>query len=186
LKKWKKINNKIKLASYYYFNHNLSYGPSFLGWMSNVYNSKKKWEKMIEKINNLNLENIEIKIGDFQNTIPQYNNTFMYLDPPYFIGGTSKTFAGIYPQRNEPIHHKDFDHLKLKNLLDKHKGGFILSYNDCNEIREFYKSYQIIPVQWQYTMGQGETRIGKNRILSGSNSHVKKSHEILIIGKKEI
>ncbi|MCS7228353.1 MAG: DNA adenine methylase, partial [Endomicrobia bacterium] len=27
----------LKLASYYYFNHNLSYGPGFLGWMSSVY-----------------------------------------------------------------------------------------------------------------------------------------------------
>ena len=57
--------------------------------------------------------------------------------------------------------------------------GFILSYNDCPEIRAMYKKYKIIETEWQYTMGQGETRIGKNRIKNGTN-HVKKSHEILI------
>ena len=32
---------------------------------------------------------------------------------------------------NFPIHHKGFEHKKLRDLLRKHRGGFILSYNDC-------------------------------------------------------
>ena len=34
--------------------------------------------------------------------------------------------------------------------------------------------------KWQYTFGQGDTRIGKNREEKNSGSHVKKSHELLI------
>ena len=91
-------------------------------------------------------------------------------------------FKGIYPQRNFPIHHNCFNHEKLKDLLYSHKGGFVLSYNDCSVIRKWYKDFEIIEVAWQYTMGQGETRIGFNRINVNRN-HVKQSHEILIIKK---
>ena len=90
-------------------------------------------------------------------------------------------FRGIYPQRNFPVHHNGFDHGALRDLLLKHEGGFILSYNDCQTIREWYKNFYIVDVEWQYTLGQGETRIGKNRIENGAEHHVKKSHELLII-----
>ena len=40
---------KLDLAAYFYFNHNTSYGPHFLGWPSSVYLQKKHYQKMIEK-----------------------------------------------------------------------------------------------------------------------------------------
>ena len=89
----------------------------------------------------------------------------------------SKMFAGIYPQRNFPIHHKGFNHNNLNRLLKNHKGGFILSYNNCHTSRNLYKDYKIEYPKWQYTMGQGETRISHNRT---NNTHIKKSHEIII------
>jgi DNA adenine methylase len=105
---------------------------------------------------------------------------FFYCDPPYFLGEDSKMFKGIYPQRNFPVHHKGFPHEKLRDCLLGHKGKFILSYNDCSIIRRWYKDFEIIDVAWQYTMGQGETRIGLNRINNKTN-HIKQSHEILIV-----
>ena len=92
-------------------------------------------------------------------------------------------FRGIYPQRNFPVHHKGFRHDLLRDILHRHKGGFILSYNDCKTIREWYADFEIIEVAWQYTLGQGEIRIGKNRIANGYKDHVKKSHELLILSR---
>ena len=43
----------IKLAAYYYFNHNTSYGPGFLGWPSKIYMDTEKWDKTIGKIKDL-------------------------------------------------------------------------------------------------------------------------------------
>ena len=69
--------------------------------------------------------------------------------------------------------------------MHKHRGGFILSYNDCSWVRNAYKDFKIIEVKWQYTMGQGETRIGKNRLERDyDNTNVKSSHELIIIGEK--
>lgn len=173
---------KLELATYYYFSHNLSYGPGFLGWMSSIYLNDKKYNSLLEKVKNFNVPNLKVDKASFEEIIPLHNNDFLYLDPPYYLGGNSKMFKGIYPMRNFPVHHNGFNHELLANLLKKHKGGFILSYNDCDWIREIYKDFQIIDISWQYTMGQGETRIGKNRLeRSFDNDNIKNSHEILVV-----
>lgn len=88
-------------------------------------------------------------------------------------------FKGLYPNCNFTIHHKHFDHQYLAQLLKNHKGGFLLTYNDCPWIRETYKEFELVFPEWQYTFGQGEKRIGKNRV---EKTNVKSSHEIFIIG----
>jgi len=177
----KKINlEPLILARNYYFNFNLSYGPGFLGWLSNVYANKERYLKNLEKIKNFYSHNLSVECLSFENVIEEYPNDFLYLDPPYFLEGDSKMFKGIYPQRNFPVHHNNFNHQLLADLLNKHKGRFILSYNDCQWVRNTYKRFKILEPRWQYTMGQGEKRIGKNRIQRG-DKNVKKSHELLIL-----
>ena len=172
--------NRLDLAAYYFFNHNLSYGPGFLGWPSKVYLNEKRYMSIINKVRNFRAPNLSVYCDTFENVIKKYPHDFLYCDPPYYLDGDSKMFRGIYPQRNFPIHHNNFDHRKLYELLKVHKGGFILSYNDCSQIREWFKDYEIYTPSWQYTMGQGETRIGLNRMRNGG-SNVKKSHELLIL-----
>ena len=172
--------NPLKLAVYFFFTFNLSYGPGFLGWPSNIYLNEKRYQKMIERVRDFNPGNLKVGCADFRETLRKYKNDFMYLDPPYYIGPDSKMFKGIYPQRNFPIHHDGFPHEVLRDMLKKHKGGFILSYNNCPTIKEYYKEYQQFFPRWQYTMGQGETRIGKYRKERGTNNYVKESHEIII------
>ncbi|MCY4145111.1 MAG: DNA adenine methylase [Chloroflexi bacterium] len=169
-----------ELAALYYFNHNLSYGPGFLGWMSKIYEDTERYEKMLRRLRDFSAPSLAVDCLSFDESVPKHNGDFLYCDPPYFLGGDSLMFRGIYPQRNFPIHHKGFDHELLRDLLHDHRGGFTLSYNDCPTIREWYADCEIVDVQWQYTMGQGETRIGLNRIADG-RGHVKKSHEILIV-----
>ena len=185
-KHWAKeelIESPLELAAHYWFNHNLSYGPGFLGWMSKIYQEEKRYERLVDKLRKFRSANLKVDHGSFDRTILKHKTEFLYCDPPYYLNGNSKMFRGIYPQRNFPVHHNQFDHAKLRDLLYQHAGGFILSYNDCDVIRDWYSKYEIIEVKWQYTLGQGETRIGKNRIENGSNHHVKKSHELLILGK---
>lgn len=178
---WKKeiTLDPLTLAVYFVYNFNLSYGPGFMGWSSDIYLNNKRYKAIIEKIRDFEPKNLKVECADFQEVIKNNPNEFMYLDPPYYIGEDSKMFKGIYPMRNIPIYHNGFPHEILRDLLKKHKGGFILSYNNCPTIREYYKEFQQFFPSWQYTMGQGETRIGKNRIENGDN-HIKDSHEIII------
>lgn len=178
--KEKPITNSLELAAHYWFNHNLSYGPGFLGWMSKIYQEPQRFERLVDKVRNFQAPELKVTSGRFETVIPKYRNSFLYCDPPYYLGDDSKMFKGIYPQRNFPVHHRNFNHEKLRDLLHEHAGGFVLSYNDCSTIRKWYADCDIKEVAWQYTLGQGETRIGKNRIENGTASHVKQSHELLI------
>jgi len=173
-------NNNIIQAVYYYYNMTLSYGPMFLGWPSSNEINKDKFQRRIEKIDKMNFTNIEISCASFQDVLEKHSNDFLFLDPPYYLEGDSKMFKGMYPNCNFAIHHNNFNHLKLAEILKNHKGGFLMTYNNCSKIRELYDDCKFEYPEWQYTYGQGETRIGKNR-KENTKDNIKESHEIIII-----
>jgi len=170
-------------AAYYWFNHNLSYGPMFLGWFSSIFMKKESlYQNSIERVRDFKVPNLEVHCGSFEDSIKAHTNDFLYCDPPYYMekkegDDDNKMFKAIYPNSNFPVHHTHFDHEKLRDLLHSHNGPFILSYNDCEWVRENYKAFKFKFPKWAYSYGQGETRIGKNK----DNNDPKESHEILII-----
>jgi DNA adenine methylase len=180
-KHWKngKTLSPLSLAAYYYFNSNTSYGPHFLGWPSDIYLNEKRYRKMIEKSRAFRAPTLDVRCASFDKVIPRYPHDFLYCDPPYYLE-EGKMFVGMYPHRNFPIHHVGFKHEVLRDMLKAHRGGFILSYNDCKTIRGWYKEFKMIAPKWQYTFGQGDTRIGENRLRDNNGNHIKKSHELLI------
>lgn len=84
------------------------------------------------------LKNVIIENQDFERILRTYDrkDSLFYLDPPYYE--TEK----YYPDRFMPD-----DHLRLKESLSKVKGRFILSYNDCEYIRDLYNGYNIIQTE---------------------------------------
>lgn len=173
----------ITLAAYYFFNHNCSYGPGYLGWASKIYLNEKSWNSSIEKVRKFRLSNLEVYNKPFAESIAEHSNEFLYLDPPYYLerDKDNKMFKGMYPMRNIDVHHSGFDHELLRDMLLSHEGDFVLSYNNCETIREYYKDFEFFYPKWSYSMSNGETRIGKNRKKSNDNKIVKDSHEILIV-----
>ena len=82
------------------------------------------------------LKYVVIENRDYKDIIDYYDNkeAFFYLDPPYTKGCK-------YEITNDFKDEELF--LKLKNL----KGRFLLSYNECEKIRNLYKDYYIKPVE---------------------------------------
>lgn len=72
---------------------------------------------------------------DFEQLITLYDreSSLFYLDPPYF--SAEKVYKNKFTKE---------DHIRLQHSLNNIKGKFILSYNDCMEIRNLYKDYNII------------------------------------------
>ena len=171
----------VTAAAYYYFNHNLSYGPMYLGWMSKIYESQTKWDKMVHNIRSYKNKDLHVNKGSFDDVIPAHSTDLLYLDPPYYLekDKDNKMFKGIYPNANIDVHHSGFDHEKLRDLLHNHKGSFILSYNNCETIREYYKDFDLYYPEWHYSYALGETRVGKNKAEVGNKP--KESHEILVV-----
>jgi DNA adenine methylase len=172
-------------SAYYFFNHNLSYGPMYLGWISKIYQNRKKWVQMVEGIRSFSAPKLSVDCKPFDQSILMHENDFLYLDPPYYLEKDSdnKMFKGIYPNANIDVHHSGFDHEKLRDLLHNHKGDFILSYNNCETIREYYSDFEQVFPEWHYSFALGEKRIGKNKASVGNKP--KESHEILILKKSK-
>lgn len=105
-------------------------------------------ESAIQRLKDFTVNNFEVECADFREVIPQFNDHFLYLDPPYM---NSQTLYGIKDNA-----HKNFNHKALSELLLKRE-RWIMSYNDCKEIRSLYKNNQILSVKWIYGMSKGKT-----------------------------
>lgn len=158
--------SKDYLAAYYFYNHNLSYGPMFLGWYSSLYNNIKRYNAAIERVRDFSAPNLQINTASFDDVIEDSKNDFLYLDPPYYLEKDSdnKMHKGMYPNCNFAVHHNEFDHEKLRDLLHSHNGRFVMSYNNCETIREWYKDFRLEYPSWQYSYANGEQRKGKNKL----------------------
>lgn len=78
------------------------------------------------------MANAVIENQDFEVLIRHYDrpDAFIYCDPPYYT--------------SEYVYECGFtweDHLRQKNALAEAKGRWLVSYNDCPEIRELYRDY---------------------------------------------
>jgi DNA adenine methylase len=69
----------IDAAAYYYFNMQLSYGPAFLGWMSSIYESEKKYNSTLEKIKDFYVPNLKVYCKRFEESIPEIKVSFYIL-----------------------------------------------------------------------------------------------------------
>lgn len=97
--------------------------------------NKKNLSKRIEKIglykDRINIYNEDalellIKVDSF---LPE--NSLIYLDPPYYVKG-----QGLY--RNFYVHD---DHIKIRQALDNVKSRWIVSYDNCEAIKDIYSGY---------------------------------------------
>ena len=78
------------------------------------------------------------------------HDCFLYLDPPYFLEGARSKLYG-----DEGDMHEFFPHLALFSAL-RQRENWVLSYNNCEEIRHLYKDYQIHEVAWTYGMNKSK------------------------------
>lgn len=77
------------------------------------------------------LQKVVVENKDFEKLIRQYDRpeSFFYCDPPYY--NTENYY--------EDVGFTKTDHERIANVLCSIKGKFLLSYNDCDEIRSLYE-----------------------------------------------
>ena len=121
-----------------------------------------------------NTENITVECLDFTKSIEKNKQKLMYLDPPYWLE------SKLYGEKGD-LNFQEKDHLELFKILSKAK-KWILSYNDSAIVRETYRDYQIIPLEWAYGMKNynGPTK-NKNGKKIKKKKTMPKSSEVLIL-----
>lgn len=92
------------------------------------------------------LEKVVIEHKDFADLIKVYDRptALFYLDPPYYEA--EKYYNGEFTPS---------DHERLKQTLDNVIGKWILSYNDCEYIRNLYRNYNITAVKRHNNLATG-------------------------------
>lgn len=122
----------VRLAVAFFKLIRYSYGSECSAYSCKGYDVRKAFTQ-IWRVSD-RLANTVIENKDFEALICHYDrdNAFFYVDPPYF------QTEGYY----EVVFNKE-DHLRLRNTLKDIKGKFLLSYNDCEYIRELYKDFHI-------------------------------------------
>jgi DNA adenine methylase len=147
------MNEKDKLTkSYYYFiiNRCSFSGATLSGGFSEEASKKRFTMSSIDKIKNLNLTKFKIANKDFKQFIDKnygLSKSIMFLDPPYYLEKGSKLYG------NNGDMHEIFDHQKLYTVLSDKK-NWIMTYNNCSYIRELYKDFIILDVEWSYGMNK--------------------------------
>lgn len=142
-------------AVFFVLNRSSFSGVTFSGGMSPGH--KRFTRSAIQRLRDFIVDNLTVEEADYETSINANKDAFLYLDPPYLNG------QKLYGVKGSA--HEGFDHFTLYKLLKK-RDSWILSYNDCQTIREWYKDYKIISADWRYGMGNN-----------------KKSNEILVLSK---
>ncbi|WP_283608504.1 DNA adenine methylase [Faecalispora anaeroviscerum] len=122
----------VKRAAAFYKLIRYSYGSGCTSYGCQPFDIRKTFHLIWEGSRRLKDTMIENK--DFEALIRQYDrpDAFFYCDPPYFE--TEDHYAVAF---------KKEDHVRLRDTLAACQGKWLVSYNDCEYIRELYKEHQI-------------------------------------------
>ena len=147
----------IQGYKYFVINRCSFSGATLSGGFSTESSKKRFTESSIKRTEDLNLNDVEFHNLDFE-TFLKGKKGLIFLDPPYYLNENSNLYG-----KNGDMH-ENFNHEKLFQVLNKRK-NWIMTYNDCDYIRDLYKNYEIREVKWSYGMNAS-----------------KESSEIVIIG----
>jgi DNA adenine methylase len=121
----------------------------------------------------LNIKKIRITNLNFPDMFIEDVPAFLYLDPPYYVKGT------------ELYHHSfsDSEHIQLAKLLQHTNHEWVLSYDDCLEIRKLYEWANIEVLSANYTINTStsKTELLITNISSNIFQFSKKTHDRTIV-----
>ena len=125
----------VKRAAAFFKLIRYSYGSGCTSYGCQPFDVRKCFAAVWQASNRLKDTVIENK--DFEALIRQYDreSAFFYCDPPY--DETEGHYAVVF--RKE-------DHARLRDTLAGCRGKWMVSYNDCEFIRELYAGYTITAV----------------------------------------
>jgi len=157
------LTDPLEQATSYFIINRCSFsGATLSGGFSEEASKKRFTPSSIQNVKNLDLSNVDFLNMDANEMIEQYHTSekqFLFLDPPYNLGDKSTLYGWSGDL------HEQFDHLKLYETIHDRK-NWMLTYNNCDSIKNLYKEFTIIEVDWKYGMNKS-----------------KESSEIVIIGK---
>lgn len=140
-----------RAAMYFIINRCSFSGATLSGGFSTESSIKRFTDSSINLIAKIDLSNYTITNDDFTLCIDKTpNDYFIFADPPYYLEKGSRLYG-----KNGDLH-ESFDHRGFFEHITKFKGDWLITYNDCQFIRDLYKDYDILPAEWAYGMNKSK------------------------------
>ena len=166
------LDNPLEQSVMYFVINRCSFsGATLSGGFSSEASKKRFTKSSVDRVKKLNLSSFSIYNLDFSEFLDQHvsDENIIFLDPPYYLEKHSKLYG------NNGDMHEHFDHAKLHQCLTT-KSNWLLTYNNCDYIKNLYKDYTIIEVNWSYGMCNVQSK------SKDEKAKMKESSEIVIIG----
>ncbi|TVQ59185.1 MAG: DNA adenine methylase [Spirulina sp. DLM2.Bin59] len=110
------------------------------------------------------IEKIEITHDDYSALLKKPGqNVLIFLDPPYY----SVTGSKLYGKKGNL--HTTFDHERLFNTLKNCPHRWLMTYDNCDYVREKYQEFEVKSWELQYGMNnykQGNAAMGKELLIA--------------------
>ena len=131
---------KWDCAAVYFALNRVSWAGKVLNGFRNPANKKaQSRERYIPALRDFSTD-MTVDLSDFNDSIRKHPNEFLYMDPPYPTGSDHYGF-------HDGAMHRRFDHRGLANILHR-RSNWLLSYNDCELVKELYAGYEMIELSW--------------------------------------
>lgn len=144
--------NMLNQSVMYFIINRCSFSGATLSGGFSLESSKKRFTKSsIDRIKSLDLEYYDIYNLDFEEFINnnQDSKNLTFLDPPYYLEKASNLYG------NNGDMHDMFDHGSLYKCLSKKK-NWLMTYNNCDYIKNLYKDFKIVETDWSYGMNKSK------------------------------
>lgn len=141
--------SNIERAACFFAVNRTSFSGSTLSGGYSEESAKTRFNtKSIDRLKEINLDNIEFHNMDYEPFLELYGHKgTIYLDPPYYLEKNNKLYG-----KNGDMH-EHFTHDNLCGVIAKYE-NWIMNYNDSDKIREMYSNYKIDEVDWSYGMNK--------------------------------
>ncbi len=140
--------NETQAVLFFVLNRASFSGTTLSGGCSQESVEQRFTQSSIDRVSSFRLNNLSVEFSDFKDSLDRHPDKFMYLDPPYMVKST------LYGNRGST--HKGFDHTGLFKKLRTRK-GWILSYNNCEQVLDLYKDFKFIFPDWKYGMSENKS-----------------------------
>lgn len=157
---WEKVleHGTILAATDFYIVNRCSFsGTTLSGGYSKESAVTRFTQSGVDRLRNFKNDNkdsrLSVDYGLFESTLVDIPETvdLLFLDPPYLLPTNKNNLYGIGGDL-----HESFNHALLHELVETSGKDFLLTYNDCPEIRELWKDYEIVEADWSYGMNKSK------------------------------
>lgn len=144
--KVEELNDVMNAYRFYYLNKN-SFGGAMTSFNSYYRDKPYMNDKSIQLLHKVHkrLKDVWIENQDYKQIINKFdkNNSFFYLDPPYYETNNSSYKFG-----------QNINFKELKNILYNIKGKFMLSINNNEYIEKLFGNFNIKNIDVQYNISK--------------------------------